>query len=240
MAKQLDVYIGIPTYDGKLGYHTHLSLSRALEHCAKVGMTVQYSVMPPCSILTLARDRCAEKAIERKSRYLVMIDTDMVFAEDAVHRLVSKGKDVIGGLYVKKIFPHSLVAADVDEDGTYIPLEFNSPNEITGIRKVGGVGFGLVAIRTGLLHQLKKPYFPFTYTDDGGTIGEDYSFCQRVIKMGYDVYVDLDLRLGHCGHKMYTLADYGEAKMREQMAAIEKAESENRIIKPNSGLVVPS
>ena len=35
-------------------------------------------------------------------------------------------------------------------------------------------------------------------------LGEDLSFCHRARSIGYKIYVDPEIKLGHCGHYIVT------------------------------------
>jgi GT2 family glycosyltransferase len=78
--------------------------------------------------------------------------------------------------------------------------------------KVHGVGFGFLAVKQGIFEQLTRPWFQsveVTMTGDDGSeytfpiMGEDISWCERVGRLGHDVWLDPSVKVTH--HRMARL-----------------------------------
>jgi hypothetical protein len=79
--------------------------------------------------------------------------------------------------------------------------------------QVHGVGFGFLAVKTGVFESLSRPWFqsvPVTMTDANTNeqytfpiMGEDISWCERVHNIGFDIWFDPEVKVTH--HKMMKL-----------------------------------
>lgn len=156
--------------------------------------------------------------------YLVMLDDDHTFPPDAIWRLVASGKDVIGALAYRR-----MTHADPRQaDHTSCVFRWGDPNdpedgvmsvdglEHTGLHRVDAIGFGMVAIKVEVLRGLQRAIKakdlvitrdPTKYDNaervsrmfDFAKLGEDIGFCAKASRLGYEVWLDTDLILGHLG-----------------------------------------
>lgn len=154
---------------------------------------------PRGAYLDIAREVCLTKAIATKSDYLVFVDTDMRFPPDALVKLLSHGKDIIGGLYHEKRFPLvSTVKITDANDGLVIAKEI--PDEPF---QCAAIGTGFMAIKIDRLIQCMAPPC-FSYSSQGGQfMGEDVAFCRRARKAGLEVWCDPTIPLQHIGDFAY-------------------------------------
>ena len=61
-------------------------------------------------------------------------------------------------------------------------------------------GMGWMLMKKDVIEQLKYPWFYHElYKNDNFVemLSEDVSFCRNLKKAGFDIYVDLDVRVGH-------------------------------------------
>jgi len=68
------------------------------------------------------------------------------------------------------------------------------------------MGVGLIDMR--VFERIEKPYFEFITYKKGDfkgmvKIGEDGSFCEKVKKVGIDIYCDPTIAIGHLGEYEY-------------------------------------
>jgi len=147
-----------------------------------------------------SRNKVAEAAIKDGSTHLMFIDYDMVFPESGITTLLSRGKEVIGGLYNARKFPLSLAAFGLDSDNfTRILSHSEVPQEPF---KVGAMGAGFLLIETGVFNKIEQPYFSVEPWGNG-TIGEDVYFCIKAGKVGIEVWADPTIPLKHIGDYAY-------------------------------------
>lgn len=134
---------------------------------------------------------------------LLWIDSDIAFNPDDAMKLINSDKDIISGAYL--LSSGEVTAYPEMLKGGYT---YDQVLAMTEPVKVAGVGFGFLAVKSGIFEQLSRPWFQaaMATTEDGFTfpiMGEDLSWCKRVTDLGYDVWFDPTVRVTH--HKMMKL-----------------------------------
>jgi hypothetical protein len=138
---------------------------------------------------------------------IVWIDSDIAWTPDDFMRLYESDFDIVSGAYMLEsgevtAYPQRLGPA----------LDCRDVARMTEPVKVHGVGFGFLAVKTGIFEQLSRPWFQSVevtmHADDGNDytfpiMGEDISWCERVGRLGFDVWLDPTIRVTH--HKMARL-----------------------------------
>jgi hypothetical protein len=80
-----------------------------------------------------------------------------------------------------------------------IPTDY--PN---GFLTCEGVATGFLLIKTDVFKKLKHPYFFWESGKDGEvTVGEDFWFCKKAKKAGYELWVDLLVEVKHIGDYLF-------------------------------------
>lgn len=193
------ILIAVPCMNQVPAEFAHsLSMLEKIECCAvnfKIG-----------SLVYTSRDQLAKDAIEAEADYVLWLDSDMVFPPDTLKRLMARLEDndvdIISGLYFRRVEPFTPTLFDkLDvESGqvhwtefTHIPAE---PFE------VGGCGFGCVLMSTEVIMSVMAR-FNQMFTPING-VGEDLSFCWRARQLGYRIWCDPTLYLGHVGYTIIT------------------------------------
>lgn len=125
---------------------------------------------------------------------LVMLDSDCLPSPDFVDKLMAHKLPIVWGVYSKKAEPFDPVVYDFDHIGENGKWHYRIRHEYgKGLEKVDGVGAGCCLMSRKVALELgESPY-------DLLTGGEDLVLCQKVQKLGYDVMVDWDCRVAHCG-----------------------------------------
>lgn len=166
------------------------------------------------SLVYDARNSIVQKSIECKADYVMFIDDDIVFPIDGIDKLIAHNKDIVSGLYFgrregrnepiayKRLYPYNIF-----RKGAKIDII----DDVDTFQEVRGVGMGFCLIKTDVLRKILKHYpTPF---EPMKCMGEDLSFCYRARRLGYKVYVDPSIQLGHCGMKVYGAQDYLQNRM---------------------------
>lgn len=181
------------------------------------------------------RDRIVQHFLETEPRaeWLAMIDTDMDIPRDAILRLISYGKPVVGALYfhrgdTKDPFAFMRVHDAEDSYGRMVPqwrplrdevYEYLVKNgvpmrdggftidnsDLQSLIEVDAVATGCMVIHRSVIEHLPKPIFEYVHF---GT-SEDLAFCANAKEAGIPVYVDLSTVCGH-----YNWAPLGQAQFR--------------------------
>jgi len=135
--------------------------------------------------------------------YMMWIDSDMVFKPEDFQRLLDADKDIISGV------------AAIDTKGMTATGFFNGfnptqyikgrvidqhPVDKDGLIDLDFCGFAFVLIKQGVFESMEYPWFQPEMKEVGGHIifpSEDFSWCMRAKELGWKIYVDPKVKIGH-------------------------------------------
>lgn len=121
---------------------------------------------------------------------------DHVYTPDLLLRLLNRDVDVIVPLIYMRSPPfRPVVFKDYTEGEGYMPYRWGELPE-QGLMKVFAAGTGGMLIRRRVLDAIGDPWFQYV---QGGNLNEDLIFCRRVREAGFDIWLDVDVQMGHCG-----------------------------------------
>lgn len=139
------------------------------------------------------RDALATTAIDEHYTDVLWLDADMVFNEDLLEDLQFSGKQMVSGIAHGRRAPHLSCLFTEIYPGINRFTEYPSSTF-----RVAGCGFGCVLMKTEILKAVKERhgtcFFPTR------ELGEDLAFCQRATEMGFEIWAEPSVRLGHIGH----------------------------------------
>ena len=139
----------------------------------------------------------------------MFIDTDMVFDDDALLRLLAFDRDIISGLCVVSGPPFNPVAKRLNEEGTYAVVDGLADGRFYS--DLDGVGAAFLLVKTDVFRKVEAPWFAMPpYGKE--VLGEDFYFCQKAKEAGFEICCDASLIIGHIGTYVYTINDYLEYK----------------------------
>ena len=133
---------------------------------------------------------------------IVWIDSDIEWTVEDFKNLVSSDKEVLSGLY-QLDWAGSVAVGYPNQIGT--PTRVNKVEFLLHDEpvEVGGVGFGFVAMKSGVFESIPRPWFLIGKVlwkegeDLRVNLGEDYSWCGRAQQYGYKIMVDPDVKVKH-------------------------------------------
>ena len=148
----------------------------------------------------------------------ISIDSDIIFTPDNFLELVNSLDihPVVSGMYrMNNLINYAIVKNwDVKfftKNGTF---EFLTPQYVEDWKKetslkympVHYAGMGFFGVRAEVLKSMTYPYFQGEIqeiiTEDGKILrdmcSEDVSFCKNILKLGYQIVINTELRVGHC------------------------------------------
>ena len=172
------------------------SLGKLTARLARDGVDFEL-VFEKGTLVYMARDRLASRAVNHGYSHVLWLDSDMVFTDGILDDLMFCGRDFVTGIahgrrkpYLSCVFKNleltNLTRWTVDE----YPAE---------AFEVAGCGFACVLIRTeilkAVLEKFNTAFTPYPM------YGEDLSFCKRAVSLGYRIYAEPSVRLGHVGHQ---------------------------------------
>lgn len=164
------------------------------------------------SLSTIAGKRNAAVAYFLEAnhlKWLCFIDSDMVVPPDTITKLLRTRGDVVGGVFCQREPPYPFEFGWVDglSDDPRRPtdtddLQFRSFNlELSGQPvSVDVIGTGLLLIHRHVFTKLEPPWFePNERLIKGYGQNEDWNFCIRAKRAGFDVVCATDVFADHLG-----------------------------------------
>lgn len=157
------------------------------------------------SLVYVARNTLSDLAQVRGYDYVLWIDSDQTFPPDLLPRLYRHNKDFVTGVcYFRKppytpVIYETMECEDTEEGPkTKIQMYTDRPLQ-TDIFQVAGCGFGVCLTSVKMLTDVKSqfPEAPFTPIKN---FGEDLSFCWKARQLGYEIWCDPTIDIGHIAH----------------------------------------
>jgi hypothetical protein len=203
------VLIGLPIMRGQLEPECMLALLATRRHLFM--KHVQHHIVTnECSVISASRNALAEKA---GHDYLMWVDSDIQFPPYGISRLMDRDKDVIGGLYFRKEKDARPNVFKLN-DGNFFETIYDIPTFKEPFQ-CDGVGTGFMLIKRKVFEAFtpevcEKLWYPFDLGrgPSNKEEGEDLSFCRRVKELGFEVWCDPTIPLGHIGRHIYKHEDF--------------------------------
>ena len=146
------------------------------------------------TLVYMARERIAKKAVNENFTHVLWLDSDMVFNSDILDDLMFSGKDFVTGIYQARRKGYgSVIFKSIDLQ--HVERFEQYPTETFEIE---GCGFGCVLTATHILKAVllnKETCFTPILQ-----YGEDIAFCFRCRELGYKMYCEPSVVCGHIGH----------------------------------------
>ena len=170
------------------------------------------------SLIYDARNQLGKLACEGNFDRMLWLDRDMVFQPDLLEKLnarIDEGYDFVSAMYFTRKPPtvpvvYEKVYFEELPDGKKMPKAepyINYPKD--SLFKIAGSGFGAVMMTVSMLKDIAMscglPFSPRL------GFGEDLTFCQMAIELGYELYCDSSILCGHVGNKIFGEEDYNAA-----------------------------
>lgn len=144
--------------------------------------------------------------------YIMWIDSDIVFTTKQFLTLLNHNKPIVSGLYLmdggKKYATVKDFNLDFFKKNSY--FEFLTPeyiqhwihnNPTQKLMEVGYTGFGFILCKKGVFENIKYPWFSPVNIEITNNVSdfcsEDVSFCKKITQLGYKIYIDPTIIVGH-------------------------------------------
>ena len=167
------------------------------------------------SLISRVRNELGKLFLESKEKYdyLMFIDSDITWNPKIkpIDKLIASGKDIIAGVYpvkdttLRPAIRTKKIQKLMDKGqykGEKVKIIKNKVYEVV----YASTGFMLIS-RKCLENVYKSDKFPFAPFGDKNDeyLSEDWAFCHKAREIGYTVWVDTTINLGHIGMCIYTL-----------------------------------
>lgn len=145
------------------------------------------------TLVYLARDRLARRAVNEGFTHVLWLDSDMIFTPCIVEDLQFCGAPIVSGIAVSRRQPF----------GSCLFSSLNPVERVTDFDRaeafeVAACGFACVLTNTEVFKAVFQAFgTAFTPSEK---FGEDVAFCDRARKCGYKICAEPSVRLGHIGH----------------------------------------
>lgn len=151
-----------------------------------------YKLFTVAGALTpFAREKIVLRALEAECTHLCFIDSDMSFEPDALQRLIKSGeqfivkKDIIAGLFFQRYDPYPPALSINDKQVI--------PSKLT---EVDWVGMAFTLIDMNVFKKIPRPWFELDFNPKH-IVSEDILFCIKAKKLGFKIWVDPEIHIGH-------------------------------------------
>lgn len=172
--------------------------------------------------IDIARTTLAKKAIQAGATDVLWLDSDMVYPNDLLLRLLQHNKDIVGVNYTTRRFPIRPVTFKRKDPNHKDHIRLYTREGSTGLEEVEAIGFGGVLMKADVFNYIDMPVFQTSFQkppeapDAGFWEGEDVYFCRKMQEAGIKIFVDHDLskKIGHVGEMVYR---HEHAEVTEEM-----------------------
>lgn len=140
------------------------------------------------SLVCKNRELIVDKFLNSNSNYLLFVDTDMDWRGVSVRRMVDKDIDMLAAnCSLRKPGLHQ--TAQKRKGSQHILV--NTHAHSYGYIEVDRVGLGFALIKREALETVDKPRFFMNWDERYSQyVGEDYSFCDKLISAGKTICID--------------------------------------------------
>lgn len=207
---RIDTLIGIPSWQGGIDPETQICLDKLLYHNIKNGNVV---TIKKCfgSIISENRNNIIRAALEIEAKYILFLDTDMVFPADAVQLMRAHNKPIVSAMAFAKTYPYVPNMYHRKDRTTWKPVVAFDGLDLLEVDCIGGA-FMLVDV--DVFRRINPPWFAsptarqyllweileqlFTTERDHKEIIEEATDLYRVIEneeaiLGEDYYFSMKL-----------------------------------------------
>ena len=217
---------------------------RVLEACPNP--KVEFKIIEGDALIDRSRARMATAFLKSDAESLIFLDDDVVYDPLDIRRLLFAQKkydlDIVGGAYAIKDDQNPNFAIRTLGNGEFV---FGSKGSIQEVRYISS---GCMAIKkrvfermvtegmVHLCHSESQAFYPFFIPMEQETtngwinLSEDWAFTERARRLGFKVWIDSTIKLGHIGRKTYDWDDFLTEKKKKNDDFIYNVE-----IKPISG-----
>lgn len=215
------VIVGIPLMGGtpSQSYHDRMLMFQYLGHREEKDYwektSPRYSFSLNCTgdiLIQYAREQFAKSVMEMGADYLFMVDDDMLAPPDLFYRLAAHDKDICAALAFTRNPDHKPVIYDVLEGKDPVTKQAYYVNKFAinyprnTLVQCDAVGFGAVLIKRRVIEAMKVPMFMGMMG-----CGEDITFCYKAKKLGFEVWMDTSVKLGHLGTPTVITEEYSDS-----------------------------
>lgn len=195
------LFICSPSYSGAYCHQYVESLVATVKDCGQHQIPTAYKSLHGVHWIDIARDILAHVFLHSDCTHMLQIDDDLGWSADAPRRMLSRGADVIAGIY------------PIKDDSGIFPIAGGLPGGFLMVRREviermsEGKKYRASCLQFG--EQRVASLFTRQFTDDS-YVGEDFAFCRRARDAGFSLSAETDIDFVHVGRKAWA-GNYSKA-----------------------------
>lgn len=225
----MNVLIGTPCAGGQVSVQYLMSFVSMLGDCVRAGVKPLLYTLSQESLLPRGRNHLAERAMSQKCDKLFFIDADTGWSPNDFLQICRSPFPICAGLVPLKVYPTVYNYVPFKDDDQHFKHNLRTPESTLKMRNAYGMaeipvaftGTAFLCIDSQVLYKLSETEKTYQYPDPftgqvtthwdffgGGPMhdmyySEDWSFCEKARKAGYDIRVNFDVKLNHVGQHLY-------------------------------------
>lgn len=134
-----------------------------------------------------------------EAKKIIFIDDDMVWNFEDLDKILKSKENIVSGFYRMNCFKNDNELAAMKNGDFLISKDIKNKTELI---ELDYVGLGFIAINFEVFKKIKFPWFEtFDLFDKKNknvlSIGEDFDFCKKAKAVGYKIYGDPTIKIGH-------------------------------------------
>lgn len=141
-----------------------------------------------------------EAAKRAEATHIMFIDNDMIFPPDGIKRLMDRDRSIVGAPYNERRMPLQSTVKLANAKGELVN---GTIDQYTDIFPVYALGFGFLLVKMTVFDKLSMPYFNAPLAPDGEFMTEDFYFCDKAQKAGFQIWCDPTILCKHEGMYLY-------------------------------------
>lgn len=172
------------------------------------------------------RNNLIREAMSVGCTHIIMMDTDQIYQQDTISRLMGHKKQIVACLVYRRYPPFDPLMLRGELTKYQVITEW-TPGELV---EVDATGTGCIMYEMSVFRNMPPPWFHFR-TSASGPVGEDIGFCWDLRRAGYQIYVDTGCVAGHLTQMIVndgTWKLYNKVKEVEAAHAIEHGVVKNK------------
>lgn len=230
----MKIAIAVPVYDNVESMFFQ-SITSAISYFYETGLQdgdgndipKQLEVFVCSGIIQEARHRLFFEALKWDADFILWCDSDHIFPPDAINRLLSHGKQIVGTNYARRVQPGQPTAPTAARENRHehdqmLCYTTKEKADAGLLEKVDHMGLGLTLMHMSVVERLseqateegKESFMPLFHWEDKepgrgkGSVGEDVYFFDKCRKAGLEVWCDhaLSWEVGHITKTVLTHA----------------------------------
>lgn len=206
------ILISTPSYDERVDIAYMLSVLDTVRLLESNGFEVDLQIPMSSALVAHTRNAIVQRFMDNNFDYLLMVDSDLGWAPEAVLKLIESNKEFCGGVYPSRDGGGFKFRPSTEEDGKIIIC----PE--TKLLKMEYIPAGFILLKRSVIEKMydrfpelryepkspnsihSKGYCLFnTEVWEGEFWGEDYTFCRRAKEVGLEIWVDPMIPFNHAG-----------------------------------------